>query len=177
MNSSTECLDDLTTITTVRAALILAGTGVPVTAMNFLRVVTAIIDETPEDTEPVNADWNLYTLEVNNPCPIDRINLPYWLITGSYAALEGQDPDFAAIDPTAWTGGLLAVIEALAPPLVTPDVRSLAAALIESAEKIGPDVLPKIREALRIKGEAIKNNVPRQSDSEHGSINVVIVGL
>lgn len=169
--------EDFNTITTVRLALIFAGLGIEPEKNAIMRTVIAISTETPSETEPQDADWNLYFLEVENPCPIHRLMMPRWLVQGILALTENNEYPIQNIDPAAWITNLPATLEKMPKLLVDNAVRLMASNLIQAEKHCDPTILPRLREAIKIKGEAIKNNTPCPDGDEDETLNVVIIGL
>lgn len=170
-------------IVSLRLAIIFCGTKTPpnVGHMMLLSNDDEVIDVGEEAlNDPKKTDWELYELHEEIECPIHRLGCPPWLVRGAQLVL-GPALKFGEIDPMDWVTNLREVHAAIPSTAIEqPEAQELLEWFASAADKSEKERVDIIREAIKVKVEAIKQPDRCPGHGAHdgpGNVNVVVIGL
>lgn len=148
-----------------RMAICLAGldkTFVDLDVNALRRVSKACTKGMSHEINPADAGWNLFFLNPDDPCPIDRVKMIGWLVDGVAALANNNNFEYESIAPDAYTNNLRKVIESIPSTVLTPGVLILMEAIEQAAAETKaamPDLMGRISRDMRIKGMAVDDHI------------------
>lgn len=152
-------IENTNTVLSVRTAILMNGLGLDPNDGHALLKAAVACSKNIDPLTPAfeSNDWHLYVAVTDLDCPIHCIMMAPWLVDAVMQVTGQEDYPFERLDPDCWLSGIANVWSSMPAVVHTEQANDLLQELLDSRDRLDPSVLPRLREMLKAKGEAIAN--------------------